>query len=67
LFIDKYHSYAKADDRPNKRIDLSNNFRSRPAILEFINDIFSAIMNEDLGEVAYDDSAKLIPGMDFSC
>lgn len=65
LFIDKYHSYAKADDRPNKRIDLSNNFRSRPAILEFINDIFSAIMNEDLGEVAYDDSAKLIPGMDF--
>ena len=65
LFIGKYHDYARSDGPINHRIDLSNNFRSRPAILEFINDIFETIMSEDLGEVNYDDSAKLIPGMDF--
>ena len=65
LFIDKYHAYAHSDNDLNMRIDLSNNFRSRPSILEFINDIFTNIMSEDLGEVDYDDSAKLIPGMDF--
>lgn len=65
LFIEKYHSYAKSDNRKSKRIDLSSNFRSRPAILEFINDVFSTVMNEDLGEVSYDESAMLIPAMDF--
>ncbi|HAS73329.1 MAG TPA: helicase-exonuclease AddAB subunit AddA, partial [Clostridiales bacterium UBA8960] len=47
------------------RIDLKRNFRTRGEILESVNRIFSAIMSEKLGEINYDDDAKLYPGMVF--
>jgi len=44
------------------RIDLSKNFRSRVQVVEAVNDVFSRIMNEQTGGLAYDDRAALYPG-----
>jgi ATP-dependent helicase/nuclease subunit A len=40
-------------------IPLADNFRSREAILEFINGVFSALMRRETGSVPYDDEARL--------
>ena len=47
------------------RVDLSMNFRSRPDILSAVNFIFKSIMSKDLGEVEYDEHARLNPGAKF--
>ncbi|MDR0273050.1 MAG: helicase-exonuclease AddAB subunit AddA [Clostridiales bacterium] len=44
------------------RIDLSNNFRSRPEVLGAVNFFFSRLMNRQLGDVDYDDNAALHAG-----
>ncbi|MCR4719926.1 MAG: helicase-exonuclease AddAB subunit AddA [Firmicutes bacterium] len=46
----------------NRKIILSQNFRSRKEVLESINDIFSAIMSERAGELDYDESQRLYTG-----
>jgi ATP-dependent helicase/nuclease subunit A len=40
-------------------IPLVDNFRSREAILDFINSLFSAVMRRDVGSVPYDGDARL--------
>jgi ATP-dependent helicase/nuclease subunit A len=40
-------------------ISLSENFRSREGILDFANSVFSLVLQEDIGGVAYDDEARL--------
>jgi ATP-dependent helicase/nuclease subunit A len=40
-------------------IPLSENFRSRERLLDFINSVFSNVMHEALGGVAYDEQARL--------
>lgn len=59
LFIEKYKRYA---DEPEvgKRIDLARNFRSRENVLIGVNYIFRQLMDEKLGEIAYDQDAELI-------
>ncbi|MCD7746150.1 MAG: UvrD-helicase domain-containing protein [Lachnospiraceae bacterium] len=47
------------------RIDLHRNFRSRPQVLDAVNDIFRKIMTESLGGVEYDADAALYPGAAF--
>ncbi len=42
-----------------QRIALSDNFRSREGVLDFVNSLFSDIMREDLGGIVYDADAKL--------
>ncbi|MCM1058122.1 MAG: helicase-exonuclease AddAB subunit AddA [Firmicutes bacterium] len=44
------------------RIDLTKNFRSRVQVVEAVNDVFSRLMNEQTGGLAYDDKAALYPG-----
>ena len=46
----------------NRKIILSQNFRSRKEVLESINDVFSAIMSERAGELDYDESQRLYTG-----
>ncbi|MEE8169637.1 MAG: UvrD-helicase domain-containing protein, partial [Phycisphaerae bacterium] len=46
------------------RIDLSENFRSRPALLGAINHLMRRLMTPELGLVDYDDRASLKPGAD---
>jgi ATP-dependent helicase/nuclease subunit A len=43
-------------------IPLSHNFRSREALLEFVNSFFGLFMKEQIGGVAYDADAHLIFG-----
>lgn len=61
LFIEKYKRFAKAKD-PGKRIDLARNFRSREEVLAGANYIFRQVLDEELGEIAYDRDAELIYG-----
>ena len=64
LFMEKYNTYSlEGGDR--QRIDLHKNFRSRPEVLDSVNDIFRRIMKKDLGGIEYDDSAALYPGAAF--
>lgn len=64
LFMEKYHTYSLSDG-VKQRIDLHKNFRSRPEVLESVNDLFRQIMGRDLGGIEYDDSAALYAGADF--
>ena len=41
---------------------LNKNFRSSETILEGINQLFTSFMKEEVAEIEYDDSQKLIPG-----
>ncbi|MDO4488983.1 MAG: helicase-exonuclease AddAB subunit AddA [Eubacteriales bacterium] len=45
-----------------KRIDLNMNFRSRPEVINTVNDIFRDIMKKELGGIDYDEAAELKPG-----
>ena len=63
LFKDKMYLYQKND--AGKRINLMNNFRSYPEIIDGVNFIFENIMfNEDISEIIYDKDAALYPSPD---
>ncbi len=47
-------------DSPSK-LFLNQNFRSHPAVLSAINDLFEEIMTESVGQVTYDEQQKLNP------
>ena len=68
IFLDKYRSFKKGDEaepgEPRTRV-LSRNFRSRKEVLLGCNDLFSAIMSTELGELDYVGDQLLVPGPDF--
>lgn len=64
LFMEKYASFT-LEDSLQQRIDLHQNFRSRPEVIDFCNDIFYKIMSPDLGRVAYDTDAALYCGAHY--
>lgn len=57
LFLHKVKSYA--DGMQGTREILSKNFRSRQNIIDYINAVFSQIMNERTGEISYDENEML--------
>ncbi|GIO25716.1 helicase-exonuclease AddAB subunit AddA [Ornithinibacillus bavariensis] len=59
LFIDKYKRFAM-EGSSRTRIDLASNFRSRELVLIGANYIFRQILDENLGEINYDQDAELI-------
>ena len=58
IFIRKFETY-KEDDPKTERIDLDKNFRSRPEVLDAVNEVFARIMRPEVGNVAYDEKAAL--------
>jgi len=63
IFLSKYKLFSDSPkDKSGKKIHLSRNFRSKGAILEAINHIFSNIMSVELGELEYSDKEQLVPG-----
>lgn len=60
LFIKKYQEFSKAEG--GRRIVLAENFRSREEVLRFTNLIFEQIMDEQVGQITYDEAAKLALG-----
>lgn len=59
IFIDKYEKYASGADLKSVKIDLNRNFRSKPEILNCVNETFQGVM------AGYDNSAKLYPGFEY--
>lgn len=71
IFASKYEKWHKViqegkwieeKDTTDICIDLSQNFRSRENILAATNDLFEQIMSKQVGELTYDESAKLKVG-----
>lgn len=62
LFIEKYNQYGK--NKEGKRIVLAENFRSRKNVLDFTNLVFEQLMDERVGQIAYDEAAQLVHGFD---
>jgi len=58
IFRDKSEEYED-DPSSGTKLTLSYNFRSRNAILKYVNDIFTDIMTEQLGEVDYNEDEEL--------
>ena len=63
LFIEKYHRYKADGD--HRRIELNRNYRSRPEVVDSVNDVFDRIMREELGGVEYDEAARLFAGASY--
>ncbi len=64
LFLKKYKDYS-FDEEKGKCIDLARNFRSRGEVLAGVNYLFRQLMDEVVGEVNYDDKARLICGASY--
>lgn len=58
IFIDKYNSCKDAHN-DNALVLLNKNFRSSPEVINGINTVFSKMMSTELGELDYDDEARL--------
>ncbi|NDL66550.1 helicase-exonuclease AddAB subunit AddA [Anaerotalea alkaliphila] len=65
IFIQKYHAYGYGHGT-HMKVDLQKNFRSRREVLEGVNAVFTRIMGPELGDVAYDEKARLNPGASYA-
>ena len=65
IFLKKYETYplreAAAPGAPRKLL-LSQNFRSRPEILQAVNDVFSLVMRKEEAELDYTQADALCAG-----
>lgn len=59
MFSARSDRYARGDG--GKLLTLNGNFRSRPSVLAFVNDLFSQILTRESGDIEYDASARLEP------
>lgn len=59
LFLKKYKRFLEDGSGEGLKIDLSQNFRSRMEVLEGTNFLFRQLMDEEVGEIQYDDAAAL--------
>lgn len=65
LFIKKYELFgSNTKNEEGLAIDLRANFRSASNIINAVNAVFEKNMSKELGEINYDDRAKLTPGFD---
>lgn len=65
LFRDKKETYSESEDAPQRKIILSNNFRSRASVLDAINFMFEQVMSKHVGEITYNEEEKLYPGAEY--
>nr|WP_205186059.1 helicase-exonuclease AddAB subunit AddA [Metabacillus iocasae] len=65
LFLSKYKRFTQDGRTSGLRIDLNKNFRSRSEILDATNFLFNQIMDEEVGEIVYDDDASLKLGAQY--
>ncbi len=62
LFLEKLRGFSPEQSAPNRRIALSANFRSHPAILRAVNDVFRRVFTGGPMELTYEEEAWLTPG-----
>ena len=65
LFLEKYKRFDTDPTDNGMKIDLNANFRSRSEVLEGTNYVFEQIMDEEVGEIEYDEQAKLKFGASY--
>ena len=63
IFNSKYAAFAASESA--ERILLRENFRSRGSVLAACNSVFEKIMSPELGEIAYDEEARLVRGAEY--
>ena len=61
IFVDRL-ARAKDATTSGHAILLRRNFRSRPEILEAVNFLFDRLMQKGIGDIVYDQDARLQPG-----
>ena len=65
LFMDKYYRYQSGGETGCRRIDLSQNFRSRAGVLHAANFLFSQLMTRRTAELDYGQAEQLNPGPEY--
>ncbi len=60
IFQSKYKDFSKKN--AGELINLNANYRSRKEILDYINFLFYQLMDEEVGEITYDEAASLVFG-----
>lgn len=61
IFTKKFNQF-KNDPSSGKLIILKENFRSHQEVVDSVNFVFRHLMDEDLGDIAYDKAQELIAG-----
>ena len=67
-FLSKKKTYIpieNAKENEPKKIILSDNFRSRKGICDFINFLFSRVMTNQTGEIVYGEEERLNPAAEY--
>lgn len=57
--------YESNELTQNTTIHLNRNFRSAQEVVDFVNAVFTGLMTEAVGEIAYDDTQKLVRGAEY--
>ncbi len=65
LFLEKYKRFDENPVNNGMKIDLNANFRSRSEVLDGTNYVFEQIMDEEVGDIQYDEQAKLKFGASY--
>ncbi len=67
IFLGKYESYqdAPAPEGLPRRVFLRESFRSRPEVVDAVNEVFGCLMSRGLGEMEYDERARLSCGAQY--
>lgn len=63
LFMNRYEKYKNQDN--GEKIDMNENFRSSPAVIDDVNYIFSRIMSLDFGGADYEKEHIIISSNDI--
>ena len=67
IFLGKYEKYADVPRREGEpgRVFLRESFRSRPEVVDAVNAVFGCLMSKGLGEMNYDERARLRAGLEY--
>ncbi|TYC85877.1 helicase-exonuclease AddAB subunit AddA [Acetobacterium wieringae] len=63
IFIGKYERFGRDEDPNNRLVTLNQNFRSAQGVINSVNAVFEKVMSAGLGEVNYDEQARLNKGL----
>ncbi len=63
IFIEKSKNFLR--DEKSNVVNLNDNFRSNPEILNFVNSVFSSVMSENFGGVNYNKTSMLNPKAEY--
>lgn len=64
---DKLKEVTEAQELPEAKIILAENFRSRKEVLQSTNDVFGELMSKAFGGARYEDKEALVYGASYDC